>query len=132
MAVDFAQLQSKNPEWTNCLFFNADKKILFKTADVTAEEINGFIELFNDYDTTIAKGLTFNTVHYHVHRFYDGIMYGRADPNTKRTDGFCLYRTERDGKGPLYVLITYDLPNVSARVIPLMAKQVDEIKAQLE
>ena len=58
-------------------------------------------------------------------------MYGRADPHTTRTDGYCLYRTEREGKSPLYVLITYDLPNVSARVIPLMAKKVEEVKATL-
>ena len=132
MSVDFAELRGKNPEWTNCLFFNGDKKVLFQSVEVKPEDLDGYLELFQDYDTTITKGLTYNGVHYHVHRFYDGIMYGRADPNTKRTDGFCLYRTERDGKTPLYVLITYDLPDVSARVIPLMAKQVDEFKAQLE
>ena len=132
LMADFDALRGKNPEWTNCLIFNGDKKTLFQTVDVKPEELDGYLELFQDYDTTITKGLTYNGVHYHVHRFYDGIMYGRADPNTKRTDGFCLYRTERDGKTPLYVLITYDLPDVSARVIPLMAKQIDEIKGQLE
>jgi len=99
---------------------------------VVFEELDGYFELFNDYDATITAGVTFGGVHYHVHRLYDGIMYGRADPGTKRTDGFCLTRANRDGKSPLYVLITYDLPNVSAHVIPLMVKQIDEIKGQLE
>jgi hypothetical protein len=131
MAVDFDELRDRNAEWTNCLIFTGDHTIHFQTTEVTPEEILEFISLFNDYDTTITKGVTLSQVHYHVHRFYDGIIYGRADPNTKRTDGFCLYRTLREGKTPLYVFITYDLPDVSARVIPAMAKQIEEIKDQL-
>jgi hypothetical protein len=80
----------------------------------------------------VTKGATLSGLHFHVHRFYDGLIYGRADPATKKTDGFCLYRTTREGKTPLYVFITYDLPDVSARVIPLLAKQIEEIKDQLE
>lgn len=131
MSVDLTQVREQNPDWSNCLFFNGDNTVLYQTVEETPDALKTFIDLFNDYDTTIKVGLTFNKVHYHVHRFYDGLIYGRADPNTKRTDGFCLYRTERDGKSPLYVLITYELPNVSARMIPLMAKTVEPIKDQL-
>jgi hypothetical protein len=132
MPYDFDQLRDKNPEWTNSIIFNGAPAILFQTVEATPAELNEYISLFNDYDTTLAKGVTLNQVHYHVHRFYDGLIYGRADPATKRTDGFCLHRTPRDGKTPLYVLITYDLPDVSARVIPLMAQQIEEIKAELD
>jgi hypothetical protein len=132
MPFDFDQLRDKNPEWTNLLIFNGTSTILFQTVEATATQLNEYITLFNDYDTTLAKGVTLNDVHYHVHRFYDGLIYGRADPATKRTDGFCLYRTARDGKTPLYLLITYDLPDVSARVIPLMAQQIEEIKGELD
>ena len=132
MSADLAQVRTQNPDWSNCLFFNGDGKILYQTVEEKPEAIQTLISLFNDYDTTIKAGLTFNQVHYHVHRFYDGLIYGRADPNTKRTDGFCLYRTEREGKTPLYVLITYELPNVSARMIPLLSKTVEGLKDQLE
>jgi hypothetical protein len=131
MSVDFDELRDKNPEWTNCVVFDGDRAVLFETTEVAPEEVTEWISLFDDYDTTVTKGVTLSRVHYHVHRFYDGMIYGRADPNTKRTDGFCLYRTLREGKTPLYVFITYDLPDVSARVIPAMAKQIEEIKGQV-
>ena len=131
MAVNFEDIKTQNPEWTNCMFFNP-AKIIYSTVETKEEDIQTYISRFNDYDTTIKSGFYFNQIHYHVHRFYDGVMYGRADPNTNRTDGFCLYRTTREGKDPLYVLITFDLPNVTARVVPLMAKNIEAIKDQLE
>ncbi|OHT14057.1 hypothetical protein TRFO_15554 [Tritrichomonas foetus] len=132
MSVDFAKVQQENPEWTNCLFFNGEPAVLHSSLEgVSKETLEQYVSLFNDYDSTIKSGFTFNDVHYHVHRFYDGLIYGRADPNTKRTDGFCLFRTEREGKTPLYAVITYDLPNVSARMIPLLNKTVEGLKDQL-
>ncbi|KAH0792302.1 hypothetical protein GPJ56_003828 [Histomonas meleagridis] len=126
------QLAQSNPQWSNSLFFTEDKNILYSSVEgITSEQIQSYLDSFKDYDDTIKAGITFNDVHYHVHRFYDGIMYGRADPNTNRTDGFCLYRTNRDGKQPLFALITYELPNVSAKIIPEMAKQIEAIKDQI-
>lgn len=130
--MSIEQLQNDNKEWSNSLFFLGDKTVLKSTVDgIDEAQIDEYISRFNDYDETIKSGVTFNGVHYHVHRFYDGIMYGRADPNTNRTDGFCLYRTKRDDKPDLYVFITYDLPNVSAKIIPEMAKQVEAIKQSI-
>lgn len=127
--MSIEQLQSNNKEWSNSLFFLEDKTVLKSTiGEIDPTQIEAYITAFNDYDETIKLGVTFNGVHYHVHRFYDGIMYGRADPNTKRNDGFCLYRTEREDKPILYVFITYDLPNVSAKIVPEMVKQVEAIK----
>jgi hypothetical protein len=130
MSVDFDELRDKNPEWLNFVVFNGTPALLFQTLEVQPDELVGFISLFDDYDTTVSKGATLGGLHFHVHRFYDGLIYGRADPNTKKTDGFCLYRTNRDGKTPLCAFITYDLPDVSARVVPLLAKQIEEIKDQ--
>jgi hypothetical protein len=132
MAVNFDTLRARNSEWLNLVVFNGVPSILFPTWEVAPTDLTEWITLFDDYDTTVAKGATLGGLHFHVHRFYDGLIYGRADPATKKTDGFCLYRTQRDGKTPLYVFVTYDLPDVSARVIPLLAKQFEEIKDQLE
>jgi hypothetical protein len=132
MSVNFDDLRSKNPEWLNFIVFNGTPALLFQTLEVTPDQLTEYISLFDDYDTTVTKGVTIAGLHFHVHRFYDGLIYGRADPVTKKTDGFCLYRTSRDGKTPLYAAITYDLPDVSARLIPLLAKQIEEIKEQLE
>jgi hypothetical protein len=132
MSTILEELRTRNPEWLNCVVFNHSQAILFQTLEVRPQEITEFISLFDDYDTIVTKGATLGGLHFHVHRFYDGLIYGRADPITKKTDGFCLYRTNREGKGPLYVFIQYDLPDVSARVIPLMAKQFEEIKDQVD
>ncbi|KAH0790933.1 hypothetical protein GPJ56_005068 [Histomonas meleagridis] len=133
MSNEIDQLVANNSQWSNSLFFLEDKTILSSSVEgITPEQIQVYLDLFKDYDDTIKAGITYNGVHYHVHRFYDGLMYGRADPNTNRTDGFCLYRTNRDGKQPLFVLITYELPNVSAKIIPEMAKQVEAIKNQIQ
>ena len=132
MSNEITQLVGNNPQWSNSLFFYEDKTVLSSSiGEVAPEQIQSYLDSFKDYDDTIKAGITFNGIHYHVHRFYDGIMYGRADPNTNRTDGFCLYRTTRDGKQPLFVLITYELPNVSAKIIPEMAKQIEAIKDQI-
>jgi hypothetical protein len=132
MSINVEELRVRNPEWLNFILFNGTPTIIFQTLEVRPEAIAEYISLFNDYDTTVTKGVTLNGLHFHVHRFYEGLIYGRADPVSKQTDGFCLYRTNREGKSPLYALITYDLPDVSARVIPLLAKQLEEIKDQLD
>jgi hypothetical protein len=112
------------------VLFNKTPSLLFQTLEVIPAELVEFISLFDDSDTTVSKGVILSGLH--VHRFYDGLIYERADLATKKTDEFCLYRTERSGQTPLYVFITYDLPNVSARVIPLMAKQIEGLKDDLE
>jgi hypothetical protein len=132
MSVDFDELRDKNPEWLNFVVFNGAPALLLQTLEVGRDELVEYISLFDDYDTTVSKGVTLGGLHFHVHRFYDGLIYGRADPNTKKTDGFCLSRAVRDGKAPLYVFITHDLSDVSARVVPLMAKQIEAIKDALE
>jgi hypothetical protein len=132
MSVGFDELRDKNPEWLNFVVFNGAPSVLFQTLEVRPDELAEFISLFDDYDTTVSKGATLGGLHFHVQRFYEGLVCGRADRTTKKTDGFCLYRTIREGKTPLYVFITYDLPDVSARVIPLLAKQIEEIKDQLD
>jgi hypothetical protein len=132
MSASVEDLRVKNPEWLNFILFNGTPTIIFQTVAVRREELDEYISLFNDYDTTVAKGVTANGLHFHVHRFYEGLIYGRADPASKKTDGFCLFRTNREGKTPLYAVITYDLPDVSARVIPLLSRQLEEIKDQLD
>jgi hypothetical protein len=129
--TELSQVRARNPEWTNFIVFNGTPQLLFQTVEVQLTEIAEYTSLFADYDTTVTRGLTLNNVHYHAHRFYEKMIYGRADPRTKRMDGFCLYRTPREGKRDLYVLVTYDLPNVSARIIPALSKQIEAIKADL-
>ena len=122
-------IKAANPDWKDCLIFSDDATVLLSTTEVAAEAVQGYLALFQDYDETIKQGLTFNGIHFHVHRFYEGLIYGRADPGTKKTDGFCLLKTQRsEGKKPLNLLFTYDLPAVSARLIPAANKYIDTIK----
>lgn len=127
-APTWDQIKQANPDWKDCLIFTEDGSILLSTTEVSPEEVQGYLALFNDYDETIKLGLTYNNIHFHVHRFYEGLIYGRADPGTKKTDGFCLLKSLRQGKKPIVLLFTYDLPAVSARLIPAANKYLDSVK----
>ena len=126
-------IKQANPDWIGCLIFTDDAKVLVSTLEVTPEQIQTYLSLYNDYDETIKQGLTFNGIHFHVHRFYEGLIYGRADPGTKRTDGFCLLKSSRgNDKTPINLLFTFDLPAVTARLIPAANKWLDSVKDSFE
>jgi hypothetical protein len=128
-APTWDDIKAAHPDWIDCLIFTDDGTIHVSSTEVKAEEVQEYLSLFKEYDETVTKGLTFNGIHYHVHRFYEGLIYGRADPGTKKTDGFCLLKTQRsEGKKALNILFTYDLPAVSARLIPAANKYIDTIK----
>jgi hypothetical protein len=122
-------VKAANPDWKDFIIFCDDGNVLLSTTEVAADAIQGYLELFNDYDETVTRGLTLNETHFHVHRFYEGLIYGRADPGTNLTDGFCLLKMQRaEGKKALNLLFTYELPVVSARIIPEANKYMETIK----
>ncbi|EAY10494.1 hypothetical protein TVAG_484050 [Trichomonas vaginalis G3] len=126
-------IKNANKDWQNFVLFTEDGKQLLATTEVKPEEITTWLELFKDFDETIKAGLTYDGVHYHVHRFYDGILYGRADPNTKKTNGFCLLKSPRAGdKKPIVLLFTFDLPATTARLVPAANKYLETIKESFE
>ena len=129
-SISLDKIKTDNPDWTNFSVFLENGDLLLSTVEVNPETIQGYMGLYRDYDFTVKEGLFYNGVHYHVHRFYEGLIYGRADPGTKRTDGFCLVRFNREGKIPLHLIFTYDLPTVSARIIPEANKYFGQILDQ--
>lgn len=124
------KIRQDNPDWTNFSIFTERGREIATTVPLNTNSIQSILFLFNDYDETIKMGLMYNGVHYHVHRFYNDLIYGRADPATNRKDGFCIARF-RDASEPFVVVITYDLPNVSARMIPLLLQYIESVKDQL-
>lgn len=57
-----------------------------------------------------------------VHRFHPPLLYGRAmlDCEPEASTGIAACRVERSrfGSGPCYVVVTYEQPHTSARVVP--------------
>ena len=129
--LDWTTIKNSNPDWTNCSIFLENGNILVSSINIDQNLISQWLELFKDYDFTIKEGFYYNDIHYHVHRFYDGLIYGRADPVTERTDGFCFLKFLRENKEPLILIFTFDLPALTARVIPAANKYLDTIKDQL-
>eukprot|EP01027_Heterolobosea_sp_BB2_P017986 GEZU01025409.1.p1 GENE.GEZU01025409.1~~GEZU01025409.1.p1 ORF type:complete len:157 (-),score=36.31 GEZU01025409.1:59-481(-) len=92
---------------------------------------------FDDYTTTMGKGVVFNNKHYAVHRFYPEnnppLIYGRAAES--EGDGFVLSKVVKSGgsadnkKDLLFVFVSYALPTVSANAIPKVIKFCTEVLA---
>lgn len=77
-----------------------------------------FIEAYNGRDETITKGITIDKVHFDVHRFHPPLIYGRISTE-ELNEGIALAKGKTKEDKICYMLITYLLPIVSARAIPL-------------
>ena len=74
--------------------------------------------VFHDRDTTIAHGFQFLGHHYDCHRFYDHLAYGRRG-DAEDGEGIAIYTFERQStKKPVFALITYGFPTLSAKAVP--------------
>eukprot|EP00696_Hemimastix_kukwesjijk_P019709 gnl/Hemi2/9065_TR3137_c0_g1_i1.p1 gnl/Hemi2/9065_TR3137_c0_g1~~gnl/Hemi2/9065_TR3137_c0_g1_i1.p1 ORF type:complete len:163 (-),score=13.85 gnl/Hemi2/9065_TR3137_c0_g1_i1:209-697(-) len=129
---DYTELLAGYSEWARALVMDENAVVLghkFTGPLPSAAELGVLLRHFDDREQAIARGMTICGQHYEVHRFYPNLSYGRRGDNTDG-EGIALHRavsvaTQR----PVYVLITYTLPTVSARAVPQL---IDFVKNYVE
>ena len=67
------------------------------------------------------RGLDWDDQHFDVHRWYDGLIYGRrGDARNGEGIAFCRSKPNSSDTSYVYALITYAFPVVSARAVSLL------------
>ena len=77
------------------------------------------VERFDDRDESLSRGVWFDGSHFDVHQHHPGLAYGR-DPLTNPGFAICQLASPVDfhlAQPFLFVLITYELPTVSAKAV---------------
>ncbi|OQR85344.1 hypothetical protein ACHHYP_11922 [Achlya hypogyna] len=104
-------------EWTKALVFDGDGNFVAGTVKPLDGEISAFLRLYDDRDTTMGSGIVLLNEQYDVHRFHPPLIYGRkGDPAKEEGEGIALCKVDK--KVPLYCMITYVFPTLSARAVP--------------
>merc|ERR1712130_228844 len=97
-------------------------KPLHATTDLRDEELADLATLFEDETRALEKAINMNGDRYEVHRFYpkEGLIYGRRGKGSEDSVGVALIRNFSN----VLVLVSYQFPFLSARVIPMVRKEL--------
>eukprot|EP01113_Clastostelium_recurvatum_P000966 TRINITY_DN10415_c0_g1_i1.p1 TRINITY_DN10415_c0_g1~~TRINITY_DN10415_c0_g1_i1.p1 ORF type:complete len:134 (+),score=13.54 TRINITY_DN10415_c0_g1_i1:124-525(+) len=109
------------PEFNRAVVFDETGKVVASTVpNVDAAEITAMTDVFDSHDDTVARGVNFATFKYDVHRVYpdQGLVYGRRGDSAEG-EGFAICKIS-DGKKSLFTTVTFPLPVLSARAVPVL------------
>ena len=113
-------------DWNYSCVFTANGEIIADNGcSLQEDEIEFFINAYDDRDTTVGNGFFVNDVHFDVHRFHPPLIYGRRG-GPEDGEGIALARVvPKSPKGEeeyWFLLITYLLPILSAKAVPQMVE----------
>ncbi|EQC27615.1 hypothetical protein SDRG_14665 [Saprolegnia diclina VS20] len=115
--VGLVDAMKAQKEWTKAIVFDHEGNFIAGTVKPLDGEISAYLRLYDDRDTTMGTGIVFLNEQYDVHRFHPPLIYGRkGDPAKEEGEGIALCKVEK--KVPVYCMITYVFPTLSARVVP--------------
>ena len=107
----------KMNEWAKAVIFDNEGRIISsKGFSVDPKEILPYLHSLDSRDQTIGAGFILNKQHFDVHRYHPPLVYGRRG-GPDEGEGIALCQALRNGV-PIYGLITYELPILSARAVP--------------
>ena len=114
------------------LIFAANGRVLY-SRDYPSEpsDLPELTALAEDRDTAIEKGLVVGDKRFEVHRHHDNLVYGRCmDEAPTESEGIAMCKCfAAEGMLTVFAVVTYRMPNVSARMVP---KLVDFCKSHIE
>ena len=107
----------KMQEWAKAVIFDSEGRVIAsKGFAVDGKELTPYLNALDSRDHTIGAGFILNKQHFDVHRFHPPLVYGRRG-GPDEGEGIALCQALRNG-APVYGLITYELPILSARAVP--------------
>ena len=94
-------------------------------------ELQAITQIFLDRDSAIRRGMVVGGTRYEVHRHHPPAIYGRtmgANIQPEQSEGAAVVKSENPGANgePTYAFITYLMPNVSARMVPILQRFVND------
>ncbi|KAL6769191.1 hypothetical protein ACKKBF_B17830 [Auxenochlorella protothecoides x Auxenochlorella symbiontica] len=100
-----------------------NSKVVHSTFETTEAERAALTTVFADRETALKQGLVLGGRRYEVHRFHPPLVYGRTmDGDAETSTGIAILKVDSGKYGsPTYALITYEMPNVSARMVQMLA-----------
>lgn len=104
------------------LVFNESGTVLASNFTANAAELKPLTVLYNDRDDAIRHAMFLQGTRYEVHRYHPPLIYGRTMGGVpEQSEGCAMCRVEGPS-GVMYGVITYQMPNISARMVPLLQK----------
>ncbi|OMJ90300.1 hypothetical protein SteCoe_7319 [Stentor coeruleus] len=108
---------AKMNEWAKGVIFDQEGRIIAsKGFNVDPKELTPYLHCLDSRDVTIGSGFILNKQHFEVHRYHPPLVFGRRG-GPDEGEGIAICQALRDG-APVYGLITYELPILSARAVP--------------
>jgi len=124
-----ATAQDRLRECTRLIVFDGNCNILHSTFQVgNPAELRNLMAALGPRDDAIRRGMTLQGQRYEVHRHHPPLVYGRlhgTDPEHSTGAAVCETKQSIAGE-PLYTFITYELPNVSARMVALLREWAED------
>lgn len=101
--------------------------VFFSNFQTTPAELKQLTSVFGDRDEAIRQGLVAGGVRYEVHRHHPPAVYGRTmGGHAENSEGAAIYKVPAGPSGqPSYAFITYQMPNVSARMVSILQSFCD-------
>ncbi|KAG1655782.1 hypothetical protein FOA52_013083 [Chlamydomonas sp. UWO 241] len=108
--------------------FSEDGTVLYSDFQADPSELKTLAVVFVERDAAIRTGMMVGGTRYEVHRFHPPAVYGRTMGGTPETsEGAAVYKVDvGTSGGPAYCFITYQMPNISARMVPLLTTFCNE------
>eukprot|EP00878_Enallax_costatus_P027745 GHUV01029895.1.p1 GENE.GHUV01029895.1~~GHUV01029895.1.p1 ORF type:complete len:122 (+),score=25.09 GHUV01029895.1:43-408(+) len=98
------------------------KNTLLHALQPSPSELQVLMKVLGDRDNAIRNGLVIDGQRYEVHRYHPPLAYGRTMGCAPEASvGAALCKVDKGITGqPCYGVITYVMPNLSARMVPIL------------
>lgn len=113
----------KDENLTSTIFDVSCKVIATTTEEYKKEELEELSKAFQDEEATFKKGLKYCGQKYQVYKIFNEhkpeLVYGREGiPEKGESNGICLCKVDNEN----FMVTTYKLPHVSAKIVPKVIK----------